>query len=314
MQAALHADELPGVAVLHYLICLLAQAEAENRIAGDITLVPQANPAGAAQFPFSCHQGRFDLASRTNFNRDFPRIALGLRHSLLEDLDELQATDALKRLLLHEALGHDIVLDLHCDSESVHYAYFCEGFWPAASDLAAALQLDAVFLADGESSAFEEAVAYAFGDGNTGYLAGKLVSTLELRGQLDVDEGTARSDAAGLMRFLAARKVILKQSAPLAPWTGPVVPLDNIDIIRAPQSGAILFHKAVGETVKQGDLLVSILHRPGHETGTVDMTAPQDGLVATRCLARFAHRQMPLMKILYDRPTGKKRPPGALSD
>ena len=48
IQAGLHAQELPGVAALHYLIPKLAAAEAGGRLKGDVTLVPHANPIGLA--------------------------------------------------------------------------------------------------------------------------------------------------------------------------------------------------------------------------------------------------------------------------
>ena len=72
VQAALHANELPGTALLHFLCERLRRAEAEGSILGDITVVPQANPIGAAQHMFSQHMGRFSTGNRINFNRDFP--------------------------------------------------------------------------------------------------------------------------------------------------------------------------------------------------------------------------------------------------
>lgn len=162
IQAALHAGELPGTVLLHFLCERLRQSESQGGIAGDITIVPQANPIGAAQSHFGELQGRFDLGSRTNFNRDFPLISIVDRATLTEDLDGYPATDRLKRQLLHMALGADLVLDLHCDDESLQYAYIDEAFWPEAADLAAALDMEAVLFSDGESSAFEEAVGFAW--------------------------------------------------------------------------------------------------------------------------------------------------------
>ncbi|MGO8077947.1 succinylglutamate desuccinylase/aspartoacylase family protein, partial [Rhizobium leguminosarum] len=74
---------------------------------------------GSAQSHFGELHGRFDLGSRTNFNRDFPLISITDRSTLIEDLDDYPATDRLKRQLLHMALGADLVLDLHCDDESL---------------------------------------------------------------------------------------------------------------------------------------------------------------------------------------------------
>ena len=71
LQAALHADEIPGLLVAHHLRARLAALEAEGRIAGEIVLVPVANPIGLAQRVLQSVEGRFDLASGENFNRHY---------------------------------------------------------------------------------------------------------------------------------------------------------------------------------------------------------------------------------------------------
>ncbi len=315
IQAALHANELPGTALLHFLVERLRQAESEGAILGDITVVPQANPIGSAQTHFGELQGRFDLGTRTNFNRDFPLITLGERAGLIEDLDRHSAIDRLKRQLLHKALSCDLVLDLHCDDEGLQYAYIDEAFWPEAADLAAALGMDAVFLSDGESSAFEEAVAYAWKCENTGEkkaLRDRLSVTVELRGTRDVYPEMARKDAEGLYSFLAARGVVAADRASLPAFGGVVAPLDNIEMIRAPEAGAILFHKDIGERIKTGDLLATILTRPGMPDGAVEVRAPQDGLIVTRVSTRIARRRSDLMKIACAEPSRAIRRPGTL--
>ena len=193
IQAALHANELPGTALLHFLLERLRKADTEGAIRGDITVIPQANPIGLAQFHFGEMEGRFDLASRTNFNRDYPLIALAERETLLDNLARRSAADRLKRTLLHTALGHDLVLDLHCDDESLQYAYIDDAFWPEAADLAAALDMQAVFLSDGESTAFEEAVGHAFkhqgGDKLKSVEAPELPSEREFVASIDTFSG-----------------------------------------------------------------------------------------------------------------------------
>jgi predicted deacylase len=139
-----------------------ARPDGAGQIRSDITIVPHANPIGAAQSHFGELQGRFDLGTRTNFNRDFPLISVRERDGLVENLDRYGVVDRLKRQLMHMALGCDLVIDLHCDDESLQYAYIDDAFWPEAADLAAALDMEAVLLSDGESSAFEEAVGYAW--------------------------------------------------------------------------------------------------------------------------------------------------------
>lgn len=320
MQAALHAGELPGTALLHFLCAQLRAAEAEGRIRGDITIVPHANPIGAAQAHFGDMQGRFDLGSRTNFNRDFPLIALADRDTLLADAGHFSATERLKRQLLSMALAADLVLDLHCDDELLQYAYIDLAFWPEAEDLAAALGMRAVLLSDGESSAFEEAVGYAWKHETPdiratrlpGRLPGRLSVTLELRGTRDVDPAMAARDADGLFGFLVGRGIVVADRMPLAEFTGPAVPLDNIEMIRTVEAGAILFHREIGETVLAGDLLATILAAPGMADGSVEVRAPQDGLIVTRVSQRFARRGADLMKIACAQPARGQRKPGTL--
>jgi predicted deacylase len=317
IQAALHANELPGTALIHFLCERLRQAEADGAILGDITVVPQANPIGAAQSHFGELQGRFDLGSRTNFNRDFPLVPLDERATLLEDLDGQTAVNRLKRSLLHMALGAELVLDLHCDDESVQYAYIDEAFWPEASDLAAALKMEAVFLSDGESTAFEEAVGYAFkrqGGERLSGVPGKLAATVELRGRRDVYPDLAREDAGGVWRFLATRGVVRDNTVSLPRFDGPALPLDNVEMVRALEPGTVLFYKDVGDAVEAGDLLATVVTRPGLADGTIDIRAERAGLVATRSSDRSVRRGGDLMKIACGERSRAKRKPGTLED
>jgi predicted deacylase len=93
IQAALHANELPGTALVHFLCEMLRRAESAGEIRSDIIVVPHANPIGAAQSHFGELQGRFDLASRTNFNREFPLISVRERDGLVENLDRFAAVE-----------------------------------------------------------------------------------------------------------------------------------------------------------------------------------------------------------------------------
>lgn len=311
IQAALHAGERPGAAVADALCGLLRTAEAENRLLGQIMVVPQANPIGLSQWAFGNLEGRFDFNSRTNFNRDFPLIAAQEREGLLENLDAHPAVDRLKRHLLHMALGADLVLDLHCDDESLNYAYIDAAFWPEARDLAAAMAMDAVLLSDGESSAFEEAVSHAWKAGQQP-LTGKLVTTLELRGMRDVSADLALEDAKGIMRFLAARGVIKAGEDTAGDFAGPAVPLDNVEMIRALQAGTVIFHRNLGDRVEAGDLLATLITQPGIAGTSIEVRSPQAGLILTRTSARFVRRRGDLMKIACDAPSAAGRKPGTL--
>ena len=74
---ALHADEVPGLMVLHHLAHLLDEAAAAGKILGEIVLVPYANPIGLAQIVNGYHMGRYDMKGGGNFNRNWPLLSQG---------------------------------------------------------------------------------------------------------------------------------------------------------------------------------------------------------------------------------------------
>ncbi len=318
IQAALHAGELPGAVAAHYLAGLLAEAEKRGEILGDITLIPQANPIGAAQWMNGEMQGRFDFASRVNFNRGYPIICLEDRARLLDGLDRHHAVEQIKRRLISMALAADLVLDLHCDDQSLPYAYIHGAFWPEAADLAAALDAQAVLLSDGLDDSFEDAVVRAWlnpqKDKVVTALPGRICATVELRGTADVDPVLAQKDAAGIYRFLQQRGVIGGTTTPLGTFDGPAEPLENIEMVNAHVAGAILFHRNIGEAVKKGDLLATLIAAPGMEGSEYNVFAPQDGLIVTRISVRYARRGDNLMKIACANPTAEIRKGGALED
>ena len=78
VQASLHADEVPPLLVAQALAARLEPLDRAGRIAGEIVLVPMANPIGLSQEIQGSAFGRFALASGTNFNRDFCDLAEAL--------------------------------------------------------------------------------------------------------------------------------------------------------------------------------------------------------------------------------------------
>lgn len=314
MQAALHAGELPGVAALHFFIPMLEEAERNGDLLGDVTIVPKANPIGAAQYLYGELQGRFEQGGRVNFNRDFPLLPLSERATLTENPSAHLATDQLKRHLLAMAVEADLMLDLHCDDESVIYAYLHQDYWPAATDLAESFGLEAVLLSDGESSAFEDAVSYAWRNDDLGHrkswAEGRISLTMEFRGQRDVYPDVARRDAEGIMSFLKRRGVVAGAPSRNEPFTGPVAGLDYVQMVNAPAGGAVLFEKDIGEKVKAGDRLAVLVTTPGDPSRDVIVTAPCDGDIVTRVMHRVVRATDNLMKIASRELSHAARKPG----
>lgn len=318
IQAALHADERPGPAALHYLIPELVRAEAEGRLKGSLTLVPQANPIGAAQHMYSQHMGRFSSGNRVNFNRGFPVPDAGGVRRLDAASSAVFADRRLKSRLLELADNHPIVLDLHCDDEGVQYLYVPDRLWPGMADLAACLDAEAAVLWHaGSDAAFEEA---AFAQmraraGEGGDLSGLCCTTVELRGQLDVDPELAQKDARGLYRFLVMRGVIADDGVTAAELKADFVaePIAHVEMVRAPVGGTILYHVAPGDRVEAGRLLAEVVARPGEPGGAVAVHAPQAGFVLTRRARRFIRMGDDLVKLVAGAPSPSART-GALED
>lgn len=316
LQAALHAGELPGVVAIDALMPMLARAEAEGRIKGSITLVPQANPIGRAQYHFGEHQGRFHLGTRNNFNRGFPLLAAP-DISLLPDTTLGTADQRLKTRLLKLSIGHDIVLDLHCDDEGLAYLYVHTSLWPAMADCAAAMGVDAVVLwGEDTDGTFEGAsiMPYQNVPADVARLDRRVATTVEYRGILDVDGALAVSDAEGLYRLLVMRGVISDPALPApGPFGGVVAPLENIDMMPAPRAGAVLYDVKPGDRVAKGARLATIVHAPGEAGGRTEVFAPQDGLILTRRSRRIIRAGEDLLKLVGEKKCADARS-GTLED
>jgi predicted deacylase len=227
--ASLHAEELPGMLAAYHLRPLLEAADAQSHIHGEVVLVPMANPVGAAQRLQHKPMGRFEFNTGENFNRHYPdffsRIctevlpALGpdaasnvvrVRQAMRRYLDQwTPATElaSLRRQLLLLAHDADYVLDLHCDCEAVLHFYCEESCWPQLAPLAHYLHSHAILLAKNSgSSPFDESMssvwwrlaeALAASGSKAPLPQACLSTTIELRGEAQVEHALAAQDAQG---------------------------------------------------------------------------------------------------------------------
>ena len=145
LQAALHANELPGAMALHHLMPMLAKADAAGRVRGEVVVVPTVNPIGLSQLVGNRHLGRYEQLGRDNFNRNWldlaPAVAervgerLGadaaanvarVREAALAALGELRPLNELQTLrveVLKLSIDADVVLDLHCDLDALLHLF-----------------------------------------------------------------------------------------------------------------------------------------------------------------------------------------------
>ena len=324
LQAALHADEIPGLLVLHELEKLLDAADSRGAIKGHIVMAPIANPIGLGQFTLGSFQGRFHVANGVNFNRDYPDLLPQLKDSLkaklgpdaeqnvdlirshcLELLAEqtpLSAIDCMRNALLSRAIDADFVFDLHCDDEAIMHLYTTPSAWPDTRDLADRLDCPLVMLADisggnpfdEASSAIWSQLADVFPDHPIPPAC--QANTIELRGKADVDETLARQDAAALYAFMAGRGIIDEKLPDPKQVDVAVHPLEGVARIHTPCTGVVAFQVSPGQWVKKGDPLAT-LYPLEDGNPPIPVESPIDGLVYSRRIDRYAHAGLKICSI-----------------
>lgn len=324
LQAGLHADEMPGVLVLQHLMALLDMAEAEGRVSGEVAVVPVANPIGLAQWSGYKPMGRMEAESLENFNRHYPDLAAlagdalegQLTASEDENLSIVRAAfrAALDRepsmtdlqdqrlALLKWSCAADYVLDLHCDHEAIMHLYASPARPADTSLLCRSVGAElAMIEAVSGGNAFDEAnsapwaaLRQRFGD-RFPIPNGCFSTTLEYRGQFDVDDVTAARDAANLMTFLAAIGALTPDgSAPAYPEP-PHYPLGGALEAFAPTGGVVAWQTDPGETVTKGQVLGHVVEPVTRVRSPI--VSPADGIMFRRELWRSCLRGQSLCEV-----------------
>ncbi|MDR8364188.1 MULTISPECIES: succinylglutamate desuccinylase/aspartoacylase family protein [Pseudomonas] len=317
IQAGLHADEHPGLLVIQHLLVHLQKLEQQGRIFGRIVIRPFANPVGMGQQVFGQLTGRFNLANGENFNRNFPNIVdkletvltttrpahndtsamKALMLSVLGDSIPTETVAANKYLLLHEALQHDLFIDLHCDTSSILHIYANLNQQERATRLATCMGVTAVFLEE-EAGGFplDEAYAKAWKTLYVKEFVDKehlgFSATVELRGQADVEDDIAEQDAMGLLRFLCAEGLIRLDDDtehPIRPEQVTIYPLEGVAHLEATGTGIIAWKKALGSAVQRGEIIAEILPLDMQlGTSRIPVLSPVDGALIARHHIRLA--------------------------
>jgi len=192
--------------------------------------------------------------------------------------------------LSHDA---DMALDLHCDEIALMHLYTTPDLWPAARALAADLGAAAVMLArESGGNPFDEALTTPWWKLRARFAATPLpaapclAGTVELRGKADVDDASAAESAAGLYRTLQRMGAIAGEAGATPALANEAVPLEALDLLRAPIPGVIARQVAIGSRVARGDVVSDIVNSISQER--VPVRARCDGLVLSHCLLPFA--------------------------
>jgi predicted deacylase len=323
VQAAIHADEVPALLAAQHLAARLDALAAERQIAGEVVLVPAANPIGLAQCLLGQHQGRFDVRDGLNFNRGFAELGervathvqgrLGadaaanvalVREALRIEAQALPAANPaqdLKRRLLQLAIDADIVLDLHCDGEAAMHLYGLTPQRELAVELGALLGAQAVLLADESGDApFDEACSRPWAQlrerfGNGALPLACFATTVELRGEAEVTHRLAERDAHAIVEFLRRRGVIGGAPQPLPKAACEPTPLAGSEPIEAPHAGIVVYRAEVGARIAAGQAIADLVDVATGQTTT--LTAVAAGLLYARAATRWAAPGQRLAKI-----------------
>ncbi|WMI97944.1 M14 family metallopeptidase [Pseudomonas chlororaphis subsp. aurantiaca] len=334
IQASLHADELPGMRVAAELKRRLLELEEQGRLTGVIELVPMANPIGIAQMFQATHQGRFEFSSGKNFNRDFPELTQALapllegrlgddasanialiRRAMLDVLADLPAPaselDGLRRLLLQHACDADVVLDLHCDFESVMLLYAMPQNWPHLRSLAARLYAGVALLAEAAGgSAFDEACAIPWLQLAERFPAADIplacvATTIELRGMADTEREPCADSAQAILGYLADQGLISGGWPTPPPCICEATPFAGAQYAYAPHPGVVSFLQPLGARVKVGDPLFEVIDPLTDHHSLV--RAETNGILYARERLRFAQPGLWLAKVAGNTPIRQGR-------
>ncbi|MFI0400467.1 MAG: succinylglutamate desuccinylase/aspartoacylase family protein [Thiolinea sp.] len=329
LQAALHADEQPGILVLHHLLKLLEQAEAQGLLKARLVVFPMVNPLGMGDIGFRQHQGRYDRASGVNFNRNWPDLfkaihtklanQLGdnaahniqlVRAAVKDWLKQQQPVNALqqqRQCVMQEAFDADYVLDLHCDNEALPHIFSVPQSAQVMQDLSDWMGAAAtLFAEDSGGYSFDEVWSNVWLDLAKAYPDKAIPlachsATLEYRGQFDTFDALNQEDAERLYGFLQSQALIggeLIRPRPVATPAG--TDLAATEMTRVQQAGLLAYKVQLGDTVKKGDVLADLIALDGEGAFVerLPVLAGTDGVLISRNIHKYVWPGCSIAKIV----------------
>ena len=328
LQAALHADEQPGIMVLHHLLPLLQAADRAGELKARFVVFPMVNPLGMGDIEFGQHQGRYNRASGVNHNRDWPvlydAVGEGLAAKLgsdsatniqlvraalrdwAESLPQLSAFDQWRQCVVTEACDADYVFDLHCDNDSLLHIFSIPQLAGNMQQLADWSGAAATMLAEDSGGGSFDEVWPAIWLRLAKECADKplplpVVScTLEYRGQGDTFDEMNRQDALNLYGYFQEQGLI--QGEPLATKGEARAGTDlrATEYLRAPRAGLLAYRVELGDWVEKGDAIADLIALDG-EGAFVDrmpLLAGTAGQVISRKITKYVWAGANISKIV----------------
>jgi predicted deacylase len=315
LQAAIHADEPPGMLILHHLMRFLDEADRSGEIRGEVVVVPVANPIGLDQMVQGAVLGRHDFRTSINYNRLWPDLTAGLADRVLGQLcndadrnaaliraavaariDEIRpasGVEALQLALVRLAHDADLALDLHCDDEAEPYLMTPETPPDRAQALAADTGVRWLMPSDKLDGTYFDASLMlpwvqlrAAAGPERPVPPGCYAAVFEMRGMAAIDDKLAAADAAGLYRHLQRLGAIAGN--PGEPDIAQVAVVPVSEELSTPVAGLVVYPAPLGQLVEPGDLVAEILD-PSAEPGTprTALHAGMTGHIISRRLQRI---------------------------
>ncbi len=284
-QAALHANEVPGIVVLDALLRRLAPLDAAGEIPGEVVVVPYANPIGLGDHVLGVPIGRYGLDSGANFNRGFldlgPLAASRLDGRLRGDVSDITTIraaflaeiaaraprtelEALRLTLLRLAIDADRVFDLHTEEDAMFAAVLAPWTVGQARELVADVAPELIFYAD-YPPLFDTACSRPWHmlrqhfAGRAAIPQGCLSVTLEMRGVASIDAAQVERDADGLLAMLRRCGAVAGDAGAQPELAAEPTRFEGVEFVRAKGTGVVVYHAELGERIAQGQVIAEIV-------------------------------------------------------
>lgn len=253
LTAGIHGDELSGIAVLHRL----ARDLDPKALSGTLVMVPGLNTPGLnnSTRSFTPRGG----TGGDNMNRVMPG-----NNTPGSSLSDIYAHNLWHRLMRPNA---DRMIDLHTQSRGTSYNLYAFASSPEAREIAEAIAPDTIRLDPGQRGTVE----------NEMVPAGVPAITLELGAAEVWDEAMIRRSHDGILRVMAAMKMLPASAAPPA-MAKPFVANNQVEL-RSPNGGWVTLHVRLNDVVVQGQPVATIADAFGRTRAT--LTAPVAGQIVS---------------------------------
>lgn len=336
IQAALHADEHPGVMAAIHLIDQLSALDDSGKIQGEIIVIPTVNPFGLSQIFHHTHLGRYHQPTGQNYNRGWPNLTVGLEEAVqsglcndpktnikiirkaigqrIAHLPETSAMDKWKKTLLNLSYDADIVLDLHCDDPSLVHLFIMPQLIPHWEDLAAWIGAHATLMAeDSGGGSFDEVFPTPWV-----YLQRKFPNhpipiatgsaTVELRGRSDVSDAQGEKDAGHIVGFLHGRGFVSGVPNKAPRLIKKPSQLTAMAYVRMERTGLVSYRVKVGDEVSSGQHIADLISLDSAPYERVPIASPIDGQILSTNSQKYVRPGNSIAKVVGQKTLSNKGP------